>query len=125
MHTPQINDFYKNLSSELANQLRRLNITHTQFPEKYRKLFNDTRSEFFKCQRNENLSNNENIMNELETIYVYVKNPIFQEEMPKEAIKQVGMAHNLLKTIAEQLQIDAQTQEKNMDTQKSSATENS
>ena len=106
-------DFYKELSSELSNQLRRLNITHTQFPNKYRKLFNETRAEFFKAQGNENLPNNENTLNELETIYAYVKNLIFQEEIPAEAIKQVNMAHNLLKTIA------SQKQETNMDTQKS------
>ena len=118
-------DFYKKLSSELSNQLRRLNITHTQFPDKYRKLFNETRAEFFKCQYNENLLNNQNILNELETIYAYVKNLIFQEEIPAEAIKQVNMAHNLLKTIASQKQNDAQKQETNIDTQKSKNTESS
>lgn len=110
-HRSKEKDFYKELSSELSNQLRRLNITHTQFPEKYRKLFNETRAEFFNSQCNENLPDNENIIDELETIYAYVKNLIFQEEIPAEAIKQVNMAHNLLKTIASQKQDEAQKQE--------------
>ena len=123
-HSLEERDFYKKLSLELSNQIRRLNITHTQFPEKYRKLFNETRAEFFNRQGKQNLPNNENIINELETIYAYVKDLIFQEEKPTEAIKQVNMAHNLLKTIASHKQDDIQKQEKNIDTQKSEHTEN-
>ncbi len=122
-HSLEEKDFYKKLSSELSNQIRRLNITHTQFPEKYQKLFNETRAEFFKCQGNQNLPNNDNILNELETMYAYVKNLIFQEEIPAEVIKQVNMAHNLLKTIASHKQNDIQKQETNIDTQKSNHTE--
>ena len=111
--------------SELSNQLRRLNITHTQFPEKYRKLFNETRAEFFSCQRNQYQPNCENILLELETMYAYVNNLIFQEEIPTEAIKQVNIALNLLKTMASQLQNDEHSQETNTNTQRSTPTENS
>ena len=123
-HSLEEKDFYKKLSSELSNQIRRLNITHTQFPDKYRKLFNETRDEFFKCQGNQNLQNNENILNELGTIYAHVKNLIFQEEIPAEAIKQVNMAHKLLETITSHNQNDVQKQETNIDTQESERTEN-
>ena len=59
-----------------------------------------------RCCRNQNLPNNENILNELETMDAYVKNLIFQEEITAEAIKQVNMAHNGLKTIASHKQND-------------------
>ena len=59
-----------------------------------------------RCRRNQNLPNNENILNELETMDAYVKNLIFQEEITAEAIKQVNMAHNGLKTIASHKQND-------------------
>ena len=32
-HSLEEKDFYRKLSLELSNQIRRLNITHTQFPE--------------------------------------------------------------------------------------------
>ena len=53
-----------------------------------------------------------------------MKDLIFQEEIPTEAIKQVNMAHNLLKTIASHKQNDIQKQETNIDTQISEHTEN-
>ena len=64
-----------------------------------------------RCRRNQNLPNNENGLNELETIDDYVKNLIFQEEIPAEVIKQINIAHNGLKTIASHKQNDIQKQE--------------
>ena len=116
-HQLEIDSHYRKLKTELSNQLRRLNITHTQFPEKYRQLFNQTRSEFFQRHRNDILSHHNNIRNELETIYGYVKDLIFQEKVPKEAIKHVNAAHNILKTIA--TNNAALQQIKNLDNQKS------
>ena len=96
----EVNNYNRSLKNNLSNQLRRLNITHTQFPEKYRQLFNQTRSEFFQSHINEDLLNNKNIRHELEIIYGYVKNLIFQEKTPQEVLRHVDRAHNILKTIA-------------------------
>ncbi len=46
-HKLEVDEHNKNLKAELSNQLRRLNIKHPKFPEKYRQLFNQTRVEFF------------------------------------------------------------------------------
>ena len=50
--------------------------------------------------RTENLQNPDNVILELETLYGYVKQRIFQEINSKEAMKHVNLAHNILKTIA-------------------------
>ena len=68
LHRIELKDHGRKLKSELSNQLRRFNITHTQFPEKYRQLFEQTRAEFFQIQHNDNLPNNEDIRVELERV---------------------------------------------------------
>ena len=106
-HTQHLADYQEEVKNhkqkvkrDLSNQLRRLNITHRQFPEKYRDLFNQTRKEYFHSYRTESLQNPDNVTLELETLYGYVKQRVFQEEDPQEAIKHVNLAHNILKTIA-------------------------
>ena len=96
---------YMQIHKELSNQLRRLNITHTQFPEKYRQLFNESRDAFLKGKRDDNmtdvgLNNDENIQQELEIIFGHVKNLMFLEKEPKEVLKHADMAHGILKTIS-------------------------
>ena len=93
------------LRKELSNQLRRLNITHSRFPEKYRQLFNEARDAFFKSKTDENITNDDitqddNILQELELMFSHVKNLMFLEKEPKEVLKHVDRAHNILKTIA-------------------------
>ena len=100
LHRMELNDHSRKLKSDLSNQLRRFNITHSQFPEKYRQLFEQTRAEFFQIQHNDNLPNNEEIRVELETIYSYVKNLIYKERKPIDALRHVNMAHSILKTLA-------------------------
>ena len=84
---------------DLSNQLRRLNITHSQFPEKYRNLFNQARKEYFSGYRSESLQNSDNVALELETLYGYAKQRIFNEENEKEVMKHITLAHQILKTI--------------------------
>ena len=96
---------YMQIHKELSNQLRRLNITHKKFPEKYRKLFNESRDAFLKSKRDNNmtdvgLTQDDNIQQELETIYGHVKNLVFSEKEPKEVLKHVNTAHAILKTIS-------------------------
>ena len=100
-----LDNHYMQIHKELSNQLRRLNITHTQFPEKYRKLFNESRDAFLKGKRDNNmtdagLTQDDNIQQELETIYGHVKNLVFSEKEPKEVLKHVNTAHGILKTIS-------------------------
>ncbi len=106
--TKKIREYLEKLKANLSDRLRRLNITHRQFPEKYRDLFNQTRNEYFTSYRTENLQNPDNIVLELETLYGYVKQRVFQEASPKEAMKQLTLAHNILKTIATYNAINAQ-----------------
>lgn len=106
--TEKIREYLVKLKSNLSDRLRRLNITHRQFPEKYRDLFNQTRNQYFTSYRTENLQNPDNIILELETLYGYVKQRVFQEASPKEAMKHMTLAHNILKTIATYNAINAQ-----------------
>ena len=95
----EIEDHWEELKRNISNQLRRFNITHPRFPNKYRDLFNQTREQHFNKYRGENLSTSENIRKELETLHGYVKQAIFQEQDPKEAMKHINLAHQILKTL--------------------------
>ena len=83
----------------LSNQLRRLNITHPQFPNKYRSLFEASGGQYFNDYRAENLGVAENVLTELETLHGYVKHRIFAEKDPKAAMKYLNLSHQILKTI--------------------------
>ena len=96
----QVDEHERNVRTEISNQLRRFNMTHPQFPQKYRELFNQTRNEYLARYRNENLKNDDNVTLELETLYGYIKQHIFQLSDKKDAITNVRLAHNILKTIA-------------------------
>lgn len=98
-HEMQVKEHYKKLKKELSNQLRRFNIAHTQFPEKYRQLFNQAREEFMLNYRSENLQNIDNALSELETIYCHVKQNMFLQTTPSESLRNADLAHNILKTI--------------------------
>ena len=82
-----------------------MNITHTRFPEKYRQLFNESRVAFLKGKRDDNitdvgLTHDDDIQQELEIIFGHVKNLMFLEKEPKEVLKHVDRAHEILKTIS-------------------------
>lgn len=87
------------LRENLFNRFRRLDINHGQFPDKYKALFKDTRDEFGKNYRIPNLSVMENVVRELETLYGYEKQRIFQQNNSKDVTKHVALAHQILKTI--------------------------
>lgn len=106
----EVDKHNKRLKAELSNQLRRLNIKHPQFPMKYRQLFIQTRDEFIQNHRINSIPINENILQELESIYSYVKEAIFQAKTSNDAMNQVKMAHTILKTLAAQNENDYQKQ---------------
>ena len=95
----EVEKHYKQVKRDISSQLRRLNIIHRQFPEKYRALFNQTREQYFNDYRGENLGIAENVLKELEVLLGYVKQRIFQEGNEKEAMKFMNLGHQILKTI--------------------------
>ena len=91
--------YLKELRQNLFNRFRRLNIDHPQFPNKYRALFRETRDEYCENYRSQSLNIPENLARELETLYGYQKQLIFQGDSPKEVTKHLNAAHQILKTV--------------------------
>ena len=89
----------KQFRESLFNRFRRLDIDHRQFPDKYKALFHNTRDEFFASYRIPDLNVPENVVRELETLYGYEKQRIFQHRDSSDIMKHVTLAHQILKTI--------------------------
>lgn len=85
-----------NAKEKLSARFRRLNITHPQFPEKYRALFHQTREEYLANYRTAPLSIPENVILELEILYKLTKELAFE----KRDLKSITQAAQILKTIA-------------------------
>ena len=98
-HQQTIEEFNKDLRNNLSNNLRRYNITHRRFPNKYRELFYQVRQQYIDSYRNQNASGPDTITTELETIYGYIKQQIFQAKNPREAATHARLAHTILLTI--------------------------
>ena len=97
----------KQLQENLFNRFRRFDIDHRQFPNKYRALFNETRDEFCANYRIPDLNVPENVVRELETLYGYQKQRIFQPKNSKDVMQHITLAHQILKTIIAYNAIDA------------------
>ena len=91
--------YLEELQQNLFNRFRRLNIDHPQFPNKYRELFKKTRNEYCENYRSHSLNNPEDLARELETLYGYHKQLIFQLDDPKVLSKHLNSAHQILKTV--------------------------
>ena len=96
----QVDEHQQKIRIEISNQLRRFDIKHPKFSQKYSELFNQTRNEYLERYRNENLKDDDNVTIELETLYGYIKQQIFEVSDKKDATTNVRLAHNILKTIA-------------------------
>ena len=81
---------------KLSALFRRLNITHPQFPEKYRDLFNEERERFLSHYRATTLHIPDNILRELETLYTLTRERAFGTL----DTKHISLALQILKTIA-------------------------
>lgn len=100
-------DAYDEAKERLSTRFRRLNINHPQFPEKYRALFNETRKQFLNMHHSGDLSNPENVIAELGTLYAALKQRIFQDGnifahgrySKDNGLKEINLAHQILKTI--------------------------
>ena len=88
----------------LASLFRRLNITHSQFPEKYRDLFNEEREKFLANFRGTSLHINENLTRELEALYGLTRELAYER---REA-KYITLALQILKTIVACNAVNAQ-----------------
>ena len=97
-HQAEVEEHFEQTKQEISNQLRRLNITHPRFPNKYRDLFNQAREQYFNEYRGENLGIAENVLRELEILLGYAKQCIFQEKKQTDAMKFITLAHQILKT---------------------------
>ena len=98
-HQAEVEEHFEETKQEISNQLRRLNITHPRFPNKYRDLFNQAREHYFNEYRGENLGIAENVLRELEILIGYVKQCIFQQENQADAMKFMTLAHQIMKTV--------------------------
>lgn len=80
---------------KLSTLFRRLNITHSQFPNKYRDLFNEERERFLHHYRDTTLHIPDNILRELEALYGLTRELAFG----RSDTKYISLALQILKTI--------------------------
>ena len=92
----QINRYNERLKGKFANNFRRLNITHPQFPQKYRTLFNEAREQYLASYRTASLSLPANLILELEFLYGLTK----ELAIDTRDLKYITQAAQILKTIA-------------------------
>lgn len=84
----------KKARKHLAARLRRFNINHQQFPNKYRDLFNKTRDEYIAKYKCNNLHHLDILSDELGALYGYAKTKAYQEG----DVKYISLSHQILKT---------------------------
>ncbi len=88
------------LKTELSSQLRRYNIAHPEFPKKYRDTFTQARKECLTNILINDIQDPENIAQELQDLYAYIKRQIIMEQDPNTANAKIQIALNILKTIS-------------------------
>ncbi|RKU29610.1 hypothetical protein C6497_05590 [Candidatus Poribacteria bacterium] len=79
----------------LSNRFRRLNISHTRFPNKYRKFFQDERRAYLQDLQTNCLDCPYNSIEELEALYQIAKKQIVEEN----DMTRIPLAHQILKSI--------------------------
>ena len=88
----------------LSTLFRRLNIKHSQFPEKYRGVFNEEREKFLADYRDTSLHIPDNVTRELEALYGLTRELAYEQ---REA-KYITIALQILKTIVACNAVNAQ-----------------
>ena len=91
-------------SVRLAALFRRLNIKHSQFPEKYRSLFNEEREKFLADYRDTLLHIPDSVTHELEALYGLTRELAFEQR----DAKYITLALQILKTIVACNAVNAQ-----------------
>ena len=96
----QLAKYEKEVQRIVSNRLRRYNITNTEFPKKYINLFNQTRLEFLTTAfHSQETKATDNATTELELLYGYLKQNIFQTLNAKKTAPYIGHAITILKAI--------------------------
>ena len=96
----QLAEYEKEVQIIVSDRLRRYNITNTSFPKKYTNLFNQTRLEFLTTAfHSEETKVTDNPTTELELLYGYLKQNIFQTLNAKKTAPYIGHAITILKAI--------------------------
>ncbi len=90
----------KSIREKLRNQLRRYDINHREFPKKYRELFYKAQNEYVAKYINQEKKGSENIIQELDALYGYVKQCIYGLTPSDKTIKNAQLAHKILDSIA-------------------------
>ena len=88
----------------LSSLFRRLNIKHSQFPEKYKGVFNEEREKFLADYRDTLLHIPDNVTRELEALYGLTRELAYEQ---REA-KYITIALQILKTIVACNAVNAQ-----------------
>ena len=96
----EVEQHKRSITETIYHQLRRYDIRHTQFPQKYRELFHQARKEYLTCYLLDEIQNQDTINSELETIYGLIKHRLFQNINSDKTYYNAKLAHDLLKTIA-------------------------
>ena len=96
----KVDKHWQKVRENLRNQLRRYDINHQEFPQKYKELFNQTRKEYILNYIVEEMQGTDNIVQELEALYGYVRQCIFGMAPSDKTIKNVQLAQKLLDSIA-------------------------
>lgn len=91
---------------KLTAAFRWLNITHSQFPEKYRALFQEEREKFLADYRDTALHLPDNVIRELEALYGLTRELAFEKRDPKH----ITLGLQILKTIAACNALNAQAE---------------
>ncbi len=106
----EVNYYKQKLRENLYDQFSSLDINHSRFPNKYRLLFQQTRNEYYENHHIRDLSITENLGRELETLYGFQKQLIYKLDNPKEIMKQLNSAHQILKSILAHNTVNANQQ---------------
>ena len=99
----QVEQHNKIIKEKLYHQLRRYDITHRDFPQKYRELFNQFRREYITIYLLEDIASQDSICNELQALYGFVRQQIFQSMNSNLTTYNIITAKSLLETIAKYL----------------------
>ena len=96
----QLDDHNRKLRADISNRLRVYNISHSRFPLKYRQIYDQTQREYLsKLLTNPN-TNEDQVTQELQTLYGFIKRRIIQGESTRDLSSDIKLAHTILKTIA-------------------------
>lgn len=90
------------VKSKIANQLRRYNIDHIEFPKKYKELFNQTRAEYETDLLNLGAQKAEFISKELQKLFAVTEKRLIQEKDPNKVIAIIRLKIQLLTLMSKQ-----------------------